>query len=891
MESVQSNTTTNTFTDRFGIDRDCTWLSKRIPQHQTFYCHTFGADAACPEICNRMELCTTPDDASRVIDANSTPPKTCAWLRFSMSIDYYFAKTAYCDGPNPEARDACPHTCGRCGTYDPDELVTDTPTPSPALVIPTVSPTASTIDTMTQPPVHIVTLSPANSCSVCGEGKHVTAPIHSTVMAPDGSGSMECEFLELGGFMGAFPNCDDFPALISEACECAPIGAPTTSSVVTVPPVTGEPASSSDDDEDLLAPVSPVAPIAPVSPVAPTTPRPTVPPTLDPTPKPTPDPTPLPTPNPTPDPTPLPTPNPTPDPTPVPPAPSQEPTRTITDTGEFPNLPPYVVLLYPTVDPSPRPTRSPSSSPSSSSPTTLAPTKAPTPEPSASPTTAEPTLPLVTVTTTGVRMDLEDTSYLNRAAVDAWQILTAATIQESFATDDTQVTVLLTDQTLDTPIVIARMGDLNTWNRRLDDDRKRLHLVFTVTVRIRTEKEIRQPDVHRSIANAFSDLADQQEYVLDLRESGIAAFKKTLTVGVTVNNDDVDRTTDGVNNQIPAPNNNTSSNDVNVGLLAGLVGVAVGVLGLASLGLLQYSRRRRRQVVVNDDEERADAQQQQGIPTIQKKGSLRIMNNTFGGELMKDDDISTIGDPLPPGMAAGGIQDDPTTAGSVSLPWDMQQQVRGGYNNNSATNSIATSTGTRSFQSRRPLYVEEDDQRSLENQYHHHVAQFDVVAPSSGSLGLVLEPSRDGTYYVVHMVKSQSPLFDSGVSVGDCLLRVNGHDASLAYNNNDLNTLLQQSNQSNTTTRTLTFGRGVIEAEEDDSFQEEDQVAAQEQQPSSFWQPWSNNATTPKRTNNHSNTNNLLDQFWRPPNKEEADADAEEIDFDDALMNFDNLSI
>lgn len=61
----------------------------------------------------------------------------------------------------------------------------------------------------------------ANACSICGEGQRVTAPEGSIFYLPN-HGEFDCHFMERGGFMGAFPHCEGFPSLISEACQCEP---------------------------------------------------------------------------------------------------------------------------------------------------------------------------------------------------------------------------------------------------------------------------------------------------------------------------------------------------------------------------------------------------------------------------------------------------------------------------------------------------------------------------------------------------------------------------------------------------------------------------------------------------------------------------------------------
>eukprot|EP00546_Thalassionema_frauenfeldii_P007090 CAMPEP_0178925734 /NCGR_PEP_ID=MMETSP0786-20121207/18089_1 /TAXON_ID=186022 /ORGANISM="Thalassionema frauenfeldii, Strain CCMP 1798" /LENGTH=1084 /DNA_ID=CAMNT_0020600673 /DNA_START=367 /DNA_END=3618 /DNA_ORIENTATION=- len=870
--SVQANDSNNTFFDRFGTPQTCLWLAGR-PLEQPLYCTISDAFTVCPSLCQpNGPNCTVEDDMTTTLDENY-PTRTCAWLEYSLQIDYDYHHSIYCQN-NGAAISLCPRVCRLCG--DETNIPTAAPVYAPPVApntandyitpvsIPSFTPSIATIDTGYEPapsPLHVMTLEPDAACSVCGQGRRVTAPPGTTFPYPDGPlGQMGCHFLEAGGLMGAFPNCDEFPSLISDVCQCAPF---ESAAPVTAPPVATD--SYYDQPSSLYYDNGGVAPIP--LPSDPPSAIPPTPPTPVPTPNPTPDPTPLPTPNPTPDPTPLPTPNPTPDPTPSPPSPSSEPSSQFLEGGALTNPP----SKEPSRAPTPFPTTAiPSASPSAR------PSVSPSITPTASPSDFE--IPLVVQTRSGIFMDLGNTAYLNQASVLEWQTITSQTIQNEIMethNDDVvtlEVQVDLTDQTLDTPLVMTRMNDsFGPWNRRqrqrqrgrrqlrkLEDNMKVLHIVFSVTLKIRTTADD-EHELNQYLHQAFNSLADQQKYVLDLRESGIGAFKSTLTVGIKIPNF---RSGGDANPIVSPPTTTPTRNEVNVGLMAGLAGLGVGILGLSMFGLLQYRRRRSRQRVVGNEPEHDEQDHSFSShkpPKLKRPAS--IVNHEFGG--VPQDDVSTIGDPLPPGMMnPEHPPEDPTTAGSASsLPWDVQQQVRG--QNSSVGTSVGTSIGgeTASQFVGGGQYVSKDD-ATFSNQYCGVVAQFDVVAPPGELLGLVLE-TRDTSFPVVHLVKAQSPLADM-VAVGDRLLKVDGQD-TLACSN--VNALLQKNSHRS---RNLTFGRGNDgDSSVSESFKEEPH---DDEQPkpsnTNFWQPWSNSTTThapPRLSTNtppRSPASHLLDTFF-----------------------------
>jgi hypothetical protein len=144
-------------------------------------------------------------------------------------------------------------------------------------------------------------------------------------------------------------------------------------------------------------------------------------------------------------------------------------------------------------------------------------------------------------------------------------------------------------------------------------------------------------DVCQFIGGAFTSPNDKQDYIVDLRLSGVPAFATTISVDLQI--------PDAAPTPAPTGIDPTSSSD-NVGLVLGVVLAIVGVFGVAG-GVFLYRRRRRRRLHI----QQPSSQFVKEPTRTDSNGSDAIllpMPNEF--LLHPDDDISTLGDPLPQGM-------------------------------------------------------------------------------------------------------------------------------------------------------------------------------------------------------------------------------------------------
>jgi len=203
-----------------------------------------------------------------------------------------------------------------------------------------------------------------------------------------------------------------------------------------------------------------------------------------------------------------------------------------------------------------------------------------------------------------------------------------------------------------------------------------------------------------------------------------------------------------------------SQSTTNVGLISGLVvGLSCG-LGFLVGAYFWIRRRRFRQLHATDADSPKNptkTESSRGSGEGMPAGLLPYPNEL---DVDDDDDISTLGDPLPPGMTRQQ-ETDGSTVGPTSMTYDFRKAY-GSVEEGSSEGSGHLETLT-------------DDDGTLGAQYMELI-QFHVEAPP-GMLGLVLEGGSDGVP-VVHAIKSTSPLSEI-IQVGDRLLTVDGDDVAL----------------------------------------------------------------------------------------------------------------
>lgn len=268
--------------------------------------------------------------------------------------------------------------------------------------------------------------------------------------------------------------------------------------------------------------------------------------------------------------------------------------------------------------------------------------------------------------------------------------------------------------------------------RRLQVDTL-LILTFDVVINIRYSGET-ELDLGRYIGGAFDSLFEQRDYHGDIRATGFPEFEATLFFSISEGTPVVP--TPAPATSVEEPLDSETLSTTSIGIITGTVVVVVAAI--AMFGLFVFNSRR--------DAKRSTTQDS-------PNGAVEI-------DVHSRIDVSTLGDPIPPGQfefeTTAGVSAD----GTMSLNYDYKRR--------------GTSLADVSNQSSNPLLFVQNDDDTLGAQYLEETLE--VEAPP-GMLGLVLEASGDGIP-TVHAIKPTSPLA-AEVQVGDRLLSVDGEDVTV----------------------------------------------------------------------------------------------------------------
>jgi hypothetical protein len=274
-----------------------------------------------------------------------------------------------------------------------------------------------------------------------------------------------------------------------------------------------------------------------------------------------------------------------------------------------------------------------------------------------------------------------------------------------------------------------------------------LELTFTAVINILSS--IEEHDVNEYILAAFE--TEQDAYIALLKATGDPAFAEITSVTVSP--------AKNVVIEVATPEDTGENGGMDIAMIGIIVGAAVA--GLAGIGLLAFFFHTRRRNKFKKD----TLQTSPTSPSLNEHGS-----GPYGEEIEVGDrdDISTLGDPIPPHLRHEYTADDPTafnsTGDSLTADYDFQKAYRSGQVSMMDTNTESDPS----------TFVSKDDV-TLEAEYTCKSNQFQVEAPP-GLLGLVLETSEEGVP-VVHAIKKTSCLALE-VQVGDYLVAVDGEDVT-----------------------------------------------------------------------------------------------------------------
>ena len=268
-------------------------------------------------------------------------------------------------------------------------------------------------------------------------------------------------------------------------------------------------------------------------------------------------------------------------------------------------------------------------------------------------------------------------------------------------------------------------------------------IIFNAVISI--ESTVEEHDVNGYIVGAFESDEQQADYIDMLKATLDPAFANLVAVSI-------DPATSITAIEIP-PQDPANSGGTDVATIAIIVGlVVVGLAGFGLAGFFVVSRRRRNA---------------KGTPPSSLDEDPNDQHYGDEIDIGARDEVSTLGDPIPPGMRHDFLEDAAfsTTTDSLTADYDFQKAYRSGQ-----PSVVDSHTGSD------PSSFLAKDDITLEAEYQNEPqTRFEVDAPA-GLLGLVLETSEDGVP-VVHAIKESSCLAGQ-VQVGDRLVCVDDEDVT-----------------------------------------------------------------------------------------------------------------
>ena len=293
--------------------------------------------------------------------------------------------------------------------------------------------------------------------------------------------------------------------------------------------------------------------------------------------------------------------------------------------------------------------------------------------------------------------------------------------------------------------------------RRLQQDAEDLLKVkFDAVVSIRSESQ--DHDVNQYITSAFDSTEQEEMYMDILKSTGYEAFDNLSGVSITTTQDVVPPPSPPgeapTTSPAPPPSNNN---------LGAIIGISVGlvlVACIASAALAFFVLAKRK----DKKPSRSNS------PLSTAVDSHHGMHYADEVEVGSRCDVSTLGDPIPPGMryddvCEGGTMFTAATDG-LSTDYDFQKAFH--------RSQLSVMDSTVGGDSELGSDFIPKDSMSLDEEYLMK-NRFEVEAPA-GLLGLVIDTSEEGLP-TIRAIKESSCLTGQ-VQVGDILLSVDSEDVT-----------------------------------------------------------------------------------------------------------------
>jgi hypothetical protein len=328
-------------------------------------------------------------------------------------------------------------------------------------------------------------------------------------------------------------------------------------------------------------------------------------------------------------------------------------------------------------------------------------------------------------------------------------------------------------------------------NARSETTANVLSLFFDVSIGIRSPIPPTETEIGQYIAGPYDIEAERRAFAEFLRRTNCQEFRTVESIGNVV-----------VPSATPIePSPSTGPDASLIGLVVGLGLAGVAIILLA--GTFIYLRSRRP----------PQRYENEGVVPLvythpeQSDNAINEYTSEIGFGF--NNDISTLGDPIPKGAA--GVAGDQSTIGSQSLEYDYQKAF---VDQNSLTDSrvVGSAEGGNS----RLMTLNTPDDPALTGMFGDDVdndtfdssslteEQYEVIAPA-GLLGLILESNLEDGRPMVNNVKPSSVL-SNVVRIGDRLLSVDGADVT-KYSANDVSHLL--ASKKDQESRVMVFARNL----------------------------------------------------------------------------------
>jgi hypothetical protein len=286
-------------------------------------------------------------------------------------------------------------------------------------------------------------------------------------------------------------------------------------------------------------------------------------------------------------------------------------------------------------------------------------------------------------------------------------------------------------------------------------------LVYTFDARIAVRSIVQQHNMYRYVAGPFDSQSEQDAFVQYLRQTGCPDFR--LVTGVKFVLPEIIGAA-AVQGEEADEGPNTPA------VISGVVTTLAATALLVAVIVFVRMKNRFTPIPLIEENETLDPERDENLYEI---------------GVQTNDDVSTLGNPIPLGIPENGALDT-STVDSISLNYDYKKAYQ--YSPSRMSGSVRTVSDD---QSRTPNMTVTTDDDTIGNQYSAE-EQFEVVAPP-GVLGLILETTIDGVP-VVNNIKPGSVLADE-VQVGDRLMSVDGKDVTVMLASNVSRMIAQKKDQ------------------------------------------------------------------------------------------------